>query len=158
MKIGIGYDVHKLCKNRALIIGGMNIPYELGLSGHSDADVLIHALIDSILGALCLGDIGNLFPDTDPKYKDISSMELLKIVKGKICKLAFKIENIDCCIVAEKPKMSPFISDMRKNIAAVLDIELNQINIKATTEEGLGFTGRSEGISSYCVCLLTKII
>lgn len=158
MKIGIGYDVHKLCENRKLIIGGISIPHEFGLLGHSDADVLIHALIDSILGALCLGDIGSLFPDTDSKYKDINSMELLSIVKEKIHELAFKIENIDCCIVAEKPKMAPFILDMRKNIADVLNIELDQINIKATTEEGLGFTGKEEGISSYCVCLLEKNI
>ena len=156
MKIGLGYDVHKLCENRKLIIGGINIPYEFGLLGHSDADVLIHALIDSILGALCLGDIGNLFPDTYPQYKDINSIDLLRIVKEKICEQSLRIENIDCCIVAEKPKMAPFILDMRKNIANVLNIELNQINIKATTEEGLGFTGKEEGISSYCVCLLDK--
>lgn len=156
MKIGIGYDVHKLCENRKLIIGGVDIPYEFGLLGHSDADVLIHALMDSILGALCLGDIGKLFPDTDPKYKDVNSMDLLKITRDIMLKEGFQIGNIDCCIVAEKPKMAPFIVDMRKNIASVLNIELNQINIKATTEEGLGFTGKKEGISSHCVCLLDK--
>ncbi len=157
MRIGIGYDVHKLCKNRKLIIGGVDIPHELGLLGHSDADVLVHALIDSILGAMCLGDIGNLFPDTDPKYKDISSMELLKIVRNKMDIGGYKIENIDCCIVCQSPKMAPYILNMRKGISSILNININDINIKATTEEGLGFTGKGEGISSHCVCLLNKI-
>ncbi len=155
IRIGIGYDVHKLCENRSLIIGGVNIPYEFGLLGHSDADVLTHAIMDSILGALCLQDIGKLFPDTDSRYKDISSLKLLNDVKSKMDEMDFHIQNIDCSIVAEAPKMSPFIVEMRKNIAKVLDIDLNQINIKATTEEGLGFTGNKEGISAYCVCLLS---
>ena len=156
MRIGIGYDVHKLCTNRKLIIGGVDIPYELGLLGHSDADVLVHALIDSILGAMCLGDIGNLFPDTDSKFKDISSLELLKIVKQKMDENKFKIENIDCCIVCQKPKMAPHIESMRKRISELLETSIDNINVKATTTEKLGFTGREEGIASQAVVLLQK--
>jgi len=156
MRIGIGYDVHRLCANRKLILGGVLIPFELGLLGHSDADVLIHALMDSLLGAMCCGDIGKLFPDTDVKYKDIKSTELLKIVKEKMDEKGFEVENIDCCIVCEKPKMAPYILEMRKNISNILNIDMDQINIKATTEEGLGFTGEEKGISSHSVCLLKK--
>lgn len=156
MRIGIGYDVHRLCANRKLILGGVLIPFELGLLGHSDADVLIHALMDSLLGAMCCGDIGKLFPDTDSKYKDIKSTELLKIVKEKMDEKGFEVENIDCCIVCEKPKMAPYILEMRKNISNILNIDMDQINIKATTEEGLGFTGEEKGISSHSVCLLKK--
>ena len=156
MRIGMGYDVHKLVENRDLILGGVKIPYELGLLGHSDADVLIHAIMDSLLGASALGDIGKHFPDTDPKYKGISSIELLKEV-GKLLKdNNFTIGNIDSTIIAQKPKMAPHIESMRKNIANALNISVNQINVKATTEEGLGFTGEGKGISSQSICLLTK--
>ena len=154
MRIGMGYDVHKLVENRDLILCGVKIPYELGLLGHSDADVLIHAIMDSLLGASALGDIGKHFPDTDPKYKGISSIELLKEV-GKLLKdNNFTIGNIDSTIIAQKPKMAPHIESMRKNIADALNISVNQINVKATTEEGLGFTGEGLGISSQSICLL----
>ena len=154
MRVGMGYDVHKLVENRDLILGGVKIPYELGLLGHSDADVLIHAIMDSLLGASALGDIGKHFPDTDPKYKGISSIELLKEV-GKLLKdNNFTIGNIDSTIIAQKPKMAPHIESMRKNIANALNISVNQINVKATTEEGLGFTGEGLGISSQSICLL----
>ena len=154
MRIGMGYDVHKLVENRDLILGGVKIPYELGLLGHSDADVLIHAIMDSLLGASALGDIGKHFPDTDPKYKGISSIELLKEV-GKLLKdNNFTIGNIDSTIIAQKPKMAPHIESMRKNIANALNISVNQINVKATAEEGLGFTGEGLGISSQSICLL----
>ena len=156
MRIGMGYDVHKLVPNRDCIIGGVNIPFELGLLGHSDADVLLHAIMDSLLGAAALGDIGKHFPDTDDKYKGISSLELLKEVNKLITKANYKISNIDATIIAQKPKMSPHIEKMRENIALALNIELDQINIKATTEEGLGFTGNLEGISSQSICLLYK--
>ena len=155
MRIGMGYDVHKLVENRKLILGGVEIPYELGLLGHSDADVLLHAICDSLLGAAALGDIGKHFPDTDPKYKGISSLLLLKHVANLINKSGYTIENIDATIIAQKPKMAPHIPIMVKNIAKTLNISENQVNIKATTEEGLGFTGRSEGISAQSICLLT---
>lgn len=154
MRIGLGYDVHKLVLDRPLIIGGVKIPFEKGLLGHSDADVLIHAIMDSILGAAALGDIGKHFPDTDSKYKDISSLELLKHVKSIIENSGFSIGNIDATIVAQKPKMAPHIEKMRENISSILGIELNQINIKATTEEGLGFTGSGCGISAQSIALL----
>lgn len=154
MRIGLGYDVHKLVENRELIIGGVNIPYEKGLLGHSDADVLLHAIMDSILGAAALGDIGKHFPDTDTRYKGISSIELLKQVGSFIREKGYEIGNIDATIVAQKPKMAPHIEDMRKNITSTLNITLEQINIKATTEEGLGFTGSGCGISSQSICLL----
>ena len=158
MRIGMGYDVHKLVSNRDLILGGVTIPYELGLLGHSDADVLLHAIMDSLLGASALGDIGTHFPDTDPKYKGISSIALLEAV-GKLLKdNNWTIENIDSTIIAQKPKMAPYISTMRENIARALNISLNQINVKATTEEGLGFTGEGKGISSQSICLLTKTV
>ena len=154
MRIGMGYDVHKLVEERDLILGGVKIPYELGLLGHSDADVLLHAIMDSLLGAASLGDIGKHFPDTDSKYKGISSIELLKHVGNLLTKHNYKIGNIDATIIAQKPKMAPHISKMRENIASALNISVNQINVKATTEEGLGFTGEGLGISSQSICLL----
>ncbi|WP_370831609.1 2-C-methyl-D-erythritol 2,4-cyclodiphosphate synthase [Clostridium sp.] len=154
MRIGMGYDVHKLVEERDLILGGVKIPYEFGLLGHSDADVLLHAIIDALLGASALGDIGKHFPDTDPKYKGISSIELLKHVGNLLNKHNYKIGNIDATIIAQKPKMAPHIPTMRENIASALNITLDQINVKATTEEGLGFTGEGLGISSQAICLL----
>lgn len=154
MRIGMGYDVHKLVKERDLILGGVKIPYELGLLGHSDADVLLHAITDALLGASALGDIGKHFPDTDPKYKGISSIELLKHVGNLLTEHNYKIGNIDATIIAQKPKMAPHIPTMRENIASALNISLDQINVKATTEEGLGFTGEGLGISSQAICLL----
>ena len=154
MRVGLGYDVHRLVKDRDLILGGVKIPYELGLLGHSDADVLIHAIIDSLLGATALGDIGKHFPDTDPKYKGISSITLLKEVGKLLEKNNYKIGNIDATIIAQKPKMAPHIEQMRHNIADALNIDFNQVNVKATTEEGLGFTGEGLGISSQCICLV----
>ncbi|MDU2489766.1 MAG: 2-C-methyl-D-erythritol 2,4-cyclodiphosphate synthase [Clostridium celatum] len=154
MKIGMGYDVHKLVEERDLILGGVKIPYELGLLGHSDADVLVHAIMDALLGASALGDIGKHFPDTDPKYKGISSIELLKHVGSLLTNHNYKIGNIDATIIAQKPKMAPHIPTMRENIASALNITLDQINVKATTEEGLGFTGEGLGISSQAICLL----
>lgn len=154
MRIGMGYDVHKLVEDRELILGGVKIPYRLGLLGHSDADVLLHAIIDSLLGAAALGDIGKHFPDTDSKYKGISSIELLKHVGNLLTKHNFKIGNIDATIIAQKPKMAPHILKMRENIAYALNISIDQINVKATTEEGLGFTGEELGISSQAICLL----
>lgn len=156
MRIGMGYDVHKLVENRDLILGGVNIPYEKGLLGHSDADVLLHAIMDSLLGAAALGDIGKYFPDTDPKYKGANSIKLLEFVGELIYKNNYKISNIDATIIAQKPKMAPHIATMRENIAKALNININQINVKATTEEGLGFTGSGEGISSQSICLLMK--
>ncbi|ADL49915.1 2-C-methyl-D-erythritol 2,4-cyclodiphosphate synthase [Clostridium cellulovorans] len=154
MRIGMGYDVHKLVGGRDLIIGGVTIPYAKGLLGHSDADVLLHAIMDSLLGAAALGDIGKHFPDTDAKYKGISSIKLLEEV-GKLLKdNNFSIGNIDATIVAQAPKMAPHITEMRKNISEALDISIDNINVKATTEEGLGFTGLGQGISSQSICLL----
>ncbi|MDU5110896.1 MAG: 2-C-methyl-D-erythritol 2,4-cyclodiphosphate synthase [Clostridium sp.] len=155
MRIGLGYDVHRLVEERDLIIGGVNIPYEKGLLGHSDADVLLHAIMDSLLGASALGDIGTHFPDTDEKYKGASSIKLLEEVGKLLYKNGFSINNIDSTIIAQRPKMSPHIMNMRENIAKALNIDINKINIKATTEEGLGFTGTGEGISSQSICLLT---
>ena len=154
MRIGLGYDVHRLVEGRDLIIGGVTIPYEKGLLGHSDADVLLHAIMDSLLGASALGDIGKHFPDTDEKYNGISSIKLLEEVGKLLYKNGFSINNIDSTIIAQKPKMAPHIMNMRENIAKALNIELNKINVKATTEEGLGFTGTGEGISSQSICLL----
>lgn len=154
MRIGMGYDVHKLVEDRELILGGVKIQYKLGLLGHSDADVLLHAIMDSLLGAAALGDIGKHFPDTDSKYKGISSIELLKNVGNLLTKHNFKIGNIDATIIAQKPKMAPHILKMRENIAYALNISIDQINVKATTEEGLGFTGEGLGISSQAICLL----
>lgn len=157
MRIGLGYDVHKLVSERKLILGGIEINYTKGLLGHSDADVLLHAIMDSLLGAAALGDIGIHFPDNNDKYKDISSLSLLKEVGNLIQTSGYKIGNIDATIIAQKPKMSPYILEMRKNIANTLDISLDKINVKATTEEGLGFTGSGDGISSQSICLLEDI-
>ena len=156
LRVGLGYDVHKLAENRKLIMGGVEIPYELGLLGHSDADVLVHAIMDALVGAVKLGDIGKLFPDTDPQYKDISSLKLLGFVKDKVYEMGYSIVNIDSIIVAQAPKMRPYVDQMEKNIADVLGISVDDINVKATTEAELGFTGRTEGISSKAVCLLSK--
>lgn len=156
MRIGMGYDVHKLVEERDLILGGVKIPYEKGLLGHSDADVLLHAIMDSLLGAAALGDIGKHFPDTDPKYKGADSLKLLQFVGELLYKNNYKISNIDATIIAQRPKMAPHIPKMRENIAKALKIELDRINVKATTEEGLGFTGSGEGISSQSICLITK--
>lgn len=155
MRIGMGYDVHKLVEGRDLIMGGVKIPYEKGLLGHSDADVLLHAIMDALLGAAALGDIGKHFPDNDPAYKGISSLKLLGNVKELLNQNLFFIENIDATIIAQAPKMRPYIDDMRENIAKTLDIDISQVNVKATTEEGLGFTGSGEGISAQAICLLT---
>jgi 2-C-methyl-D-erythritol 2,4-cyclodiphosphate synthase len=156
MRIGNGYDVHKLVENRALILGGVNIPFEKGLLGHSDADVLIHAIMDALLGALAKGDIGKHFPDTSQEYKDISSTELLKYVRKLIENDGYKVINIDSIIVAQRPKLALYIDTMRENIAAALNMETGNISVKATTEEGLCFTGSGEGIKAYAVCLLDK--
>lgn len=154
MRIGMGYDVHRLIDNKRLILGGVEIPYKKGLLGHSDADVLLHAIMDSLLGAAAIGDIGKHFPDNNPKYKGISSIFLLKEVGTLIKNSGYIIENIDSTIIAENPKMAPYIYEMRKNIGEALNIEINSINVKATTEEGLGFTGNGEGISAQSICLL----
>lgn len=154
MRIGHGYDVHRLIAGRKLILGGVEIPYILGLDGHSDADVLLHAVMDALLGAAALGDIGHLFPDTDPAYKGISSLKLLAVVAARIREKGFEIGNIDATVIAQKPKLAPFIEAMRKETARVLQIDPDRLNIKATTEEHLGFSGREEGIASHAVCLL----
>lgn len=153
----MGYDVHKLVENRNLIVGGVHIPYEKGLLGHSDADVLLHAIMDALLGAAALGDIGKHFPDTDERYLGVSSLELLKHVKQLLDDHLYIIENIDATIIAQQPKMAPHIPQMVKNIADALCIEEDRVNVKATTEEGLGFTGEGKGISSQAICLLTTI-
>lgn len=158
MKIGMGYDVHAFAEDRKLIIGGVDIAFERGLLGHSDADVLVHSIMDSILGALGGGDIGKHFPDDDPQYKDISSMELLKRVSYLMNNNGYKIGNVDATIVAQVPKLAPYIDQMRINIAKVLECKVEHVNIKATTTEWLGFEGRQEGIGSYSVCLLEKEI
>ena len=156
-RIGHGYDVHKLTENRKLILGGVDIPYEKGLLGHSDADVLVHAVCDALLGAVALGDIGKHFPDTDMKYKNADSLILLsevcRLVRGK----GYDISNIDSTVIAQRPKLAPFIQQMRENIAAACQTEVDKINVKATTEEGLSFTGEGLGISSHAVALITKI-
>ena len=154
MRIGMGYDVHKLVPNRNLILGGVKIPHELGLLGHSDADVLLHSIMDALLGAAALGDIGKHFPDTDPAYKGADSVKLLEHVGRLIREAGYSIENIDATIIAQRPKMRPHIDTMRRNIKEALGIELDQINVKATTEEGLGFTGSEEGNSAQAICLL----
>ena len=158
MRIGMGYDVHKLVEGRKLILGGVEIPNEKGMLGHSDADVLLHAIMDALLGAAALGDIGKHFPDTDPAYKGISSIRLLEHVADLLEEHQFLIENIDATIIAQRPKMRPYIDTMRENIAKALKIEADQINVKATTEEGLGFTGSGEGISSQAICMLEKVM
>ena len=156
MRIGMGYDVHKLVEDRKLILGGVEIPYELGLLGHSDADVVVHAIMDALLGAAALGDIGKHFPDTEPQYKGISSIKLLQHV-GKLLDLnSYRIVNIDATIICQRPKLSPFREQMVENVAKALNIKTNQVCIKATTEEGLGFTGEGLGISSQAICLLEE--
>lgn len=158
MRVGMGYDVHKLVEDRELILGGVKIPYEKGLLGHSDADVLVHAIMDALLGAAALGDIGKHFPDSDPQYKGISSIKLLEHVAKLLDEHQYIVENIDATIIAQRPKMLPHIAAMRENIAGALKISVDQVNIKATTEEGLGFTGTGEGISSQAVCLIEKLM
>ena len=158
MRVGMGYDVHKLTENRKLILGGVEIPYEKGLLGHSDADVLLHAIMDALLGAAALGDIGRHFPDSDPAYKGISSIKLLEHVGNLLEEHFYVVENIDATIIAQRPKMAPYIEQMRKNIADTLGLDVDQVNVKATTEEGLGFTGTGEGISSQAICSLRKLI
>jgi 2-C-methyl-D-erythritol 2,4-cyclodiphosphate synthase len=158
MRIGTGYDVHRLSEDRELILGGVKIPYEKGLLGHSDADVLIHAIMDAILGAAALGDIGKHFPDTDEAYKGISSIELLGRVKNLIEDKLYMVGNIDGTIIAQKPRLSPYIPQMAENIASVLNIDISRVNIKATTEEGLGFTGAGQGIAAQAVCLLEEMM
>jgi len=157
MRVGIGYDVHRLEKNRDLILGGVQIPYEKGLFGHSDADVLLHAIMDALLGAAALGDIGKHFPDTDNTYKGASSIELLKQVGRKMEQACYLIENIDATIIAQKPKMCDYIGQMEQNIADALGLEKSRVNVKATTEEGLGFTGSGEGISAQAICAISSL-
>ncbi len=157
MRAGLGYDVHKLVEGRDLILGGVKIPYEKGLLGHSDADVLLHAIMDALLGAAALGDIGRHFPDSDPAYKGISSIKLLEHVGNLLEEHFYVVENIDATIIAQRPKMAPYIEQMRKNIADTLGLDVDQVNVKATTEEGLGFTGTGEGISSQAICSLRKL-
>lgn len=157
MRIGMGYDVHKMVEGRDMIIGGVKIDYELGLLGHSDADVLTHAIMDALLGAAALGDIGKHFPDNDPAYKGADSIELLKKVGELLRENGFTIANIDSTIIAQKPKMAPHIDNMRANIANALDIDVSQVGVKATTEEGLGFTGALQGISSQAIALIYDV-
>ena len=154
MRIGHGYDVHRFGENRDLILGGVKIPFHMGLLGHSDADVLLHAVSDALLGAAALGDIGRHFPDTDPKYKDANSLELLRIVSDKVKKAGFCVGNVDVTVLAQKPKLKDFIPQMEENIASALGVEIGRVNVKATTEEGLGFTGNMEGMACHAVCLL----
>lgn len=156
MRAGMGYDVHRLTENRDLILGGVKIPWEKGLLGHSDADVLLHAVMDALLGAAALGDIGKHFPDTDPAYEGISSLKLLRQVAALLKESGFRVGNIDATIIAQKPKMAPHIPAMRANIADALEISQSRVNVKATTEEGLGFTGRGEGIAAQAICLLEE--
>jgi 2-C-methyl-D-erythritol 2,4-cyclodiphosphate synthase len=157
MRVGMGYDVHRLVEGRKLIMGGVEIPYEKGLLGHSDADVILHAIMDALLGAAALGDIGKHFPDNDPKYEGASSIELLRHVGNMLSENNFIIENIDGTIIAQKPKMRPYIDTMRANVADALGIDISQVNVKATTEEGLGFTGTGEGISAQAVASITPV-
>lgn len=154
MRIGHGYDVHRLTEGRKLILGGVNIPYAKGLLGHSDADVLAHAIIDSLLGAAALGDIGGLFPDTDPAFENADSLKLLSRVCELVAEKGYKIVNIDSTVIAQAPKLKPYIEEIRRNFAAACKINLDQISVKATTEENLGFTGAGEGISAHAVCLI----
>ncbi|MBP6168478.1 MAG: 2-C-methyl-D-erythritol 2,4-cyclodiphosphate synthase [Leptotrichiaceae bacterium] len=156
LRIGQGYDVHRYAQNRDLILGGVKIPFELGLDGHSDADVLTHAIMDAIVGALALGDIGKFFPDTDPKYKDADSILLLNEILNVMSEKGYKIVNVDATIVAQKPKLRPFIDEIRENLASNMNIDIDCVSVKATTEENLGFTGSMEGMKSYCVILLEK--
>lgn len=157
MRVGIGYDVHRFAPGRKLILSGVEIPYEQGLLGHSDADVIVHAIMDALLGAAALGDIGQHFPDTDPEYEGISSILLLEKVAQLLKENHYSVGNIDAVIIAQRPKMMPYLEQMRKNTAAALGIEEGRVSIKATTEEGLGFTGRGEGIAAKAVCLLEQV-
>lgn len=157
MRIGHGYDVHRLVPGRALILGGVKIDYELGLDGHSDADVLLHAVSDALLGAAALRDIGYHFPDTDPRYKGADSLKLLQIVGQKVCQAGYKVSNIDVTMIAQKPKLKAYIPQMMDNIAQALGLDVTQVNVKATTEEKLGFTGEGLGMSCHAVCLLEEI-
>lgn len=156
MRIGHGYDVHRFDKNRDLILGGVKIPYEMGLLGHSDADVLLHAVMDALLGAAALRDIGFHFPDTDMRYKGADSRVLLRCVREKLDEAGYRVGNVDVTVIAQRPKLRDFIPQMTENIASDLQIEISRINVKATTEEGLGFTGRLEGICCHAVCLLEE--
>lgn len=156
MRVGMGYDVHQLVEGRDLILGGVRIPHSLGLLGHSDADVLLHAVMDALLGAAALGDIGKHFPDTDPAYKGISSIRLLEHVRGLLEEKGYVVGNIDATIIAQKPKLRPYIEEMEQNIAGTLGISSDQVNVKATTEEGLGFSGREEGIAAQAIIFLDK--
>ena len=156
MRIGHGYDVHRLVEGRDLILGGVKIPHKTGLDGHSDADVLLHAVSDALLGAAGLGDIGKHFPDTDPQYKGADSLKLLEIVGQKVADAGYRISNIDVTMIAQKPKLKDYIPQMAENIARVLHLEVSRVNVKATTEEKLGFTGREEGLSCHAVCLLEE--
>lgn len=158
MRIGMGYDVHRLVEGRKLILCGVEIPYEKGLLGHSDADVALHAIMDALLGAAALGDIGKHFPDTDPAYEGASSMKLLEEVRKLLEEHCFMIENVDATIIAQRPKLLPYMEEMRKNVADALHLTIDRVNVKATTEEGLGFTGSGEGISSQAVCLLQPLM
>lgn len=157
MRVGMGYDVHRLVEERKLILGGVEIPHTLGLLGHSDADVLLHAIMDALLGAAALGDIGKHFPDTEERYRGISSLKLLDHVGRLLLEHQYVIENIDATVIAQRPKLRPYIAEMEENIASVLGIDKSQVNVKATTEEHLGFTGREEGIAAQAVCLLSTI-
>ena len=157
MRIGHGYDVHRLVENRKLILGGVEIEYEKGLLGHSDADVLLHAISDALLGAAALGDIGCMFPDTDVKYKDADSLKLLKAVGDRLRDNGYSVGNIDATVIAQRPKLKPFVPEMRKNIASALNVDIDCVSVKATTEEGLGFSGSGEGIAAHSVCIIEKI-
>lgn len=157
MRIGHGYDVHRLTEGRPLILGGVTVPYEKGLLGHSDADVLLHAVMDAILGALCLGDIGHLFPDSDPAYEGADSMGLAAQVADRMVQAGYRVGNVDVTVIAQAPKLAPFIPAMRANVASVLGTAPDRISIKATTEERLGFTGAGEGIAAHAVCLLEEV-
>lgn len=154
MRIGHGYDVHKLVEGRRLILGGVDIPYEKGLLGHSDADVLLHAISDSLLGAAAMGDIGKLFPDNDPQFEGADSLLLLKEVYTRVQEKGYEIVNIDATVLAQRPKLRPYIDLMRENIAKALEVDVDVISVKATTEEGLGFTGEGKGIAAHCICLI----
>ena len=156
MRIGHGYDVHRLVEGRDLILGGVKIPHKTGLDGHSDADVLLHAVSDALLGAAGLGDIGKHFPDTDPQYKGADSLKLLEVVGQKVTAAGYRISNIDVTMIAQKPKLKDYIPQMAENIARVLNLNVSRVNVKATTEEKLGFTGREEGLSCHAVCLLEE--
>lgn len=156
MRIGHGYDVHRLAEGRKCIIGGVDIPHETGLDGHSDADVLVHAVMDALLGALALGDIGKHFPDTDPRYKGADSMSLLRHVAALIAKEGYQLGNLDATVLAQAPKLAPHIMQMRENIAGALGCAVSRVSVKATTEEKLGFTGAKQGIAAHCVCLLER--